>query len=108
MRKLLSVLSLFLFVGVAFATTSKQPQVLEYKDEQMTVQLYDTPCVNKDIHDMGYPKELLDKSHAVVVTVPGLQLEGCWVANDGRVDIVVETGETGSIPMFVFKVVDPI
>jgi hypothetical protein len=114
LHKLLTVLSLFSFLvvgvvpGVA-ATTTKHPSVLEYKDPRgMTVQLYDTPCVNKEILAMGFPKKLLDQSHAATITQEGRQLEGCWLAGDGVADIITQEGETGELPMFIFSVVDPV
>lgn len=107
MKQLLLAL-LFLCSTSIAATTTKHPTVLEYKDEQVVIQLYDTACVNKEILAMGYPQTLLDQSHAAKITIKGEQLEGCWLANDGVVDMVTQEGETASVPMFVFQVVDPI
>lgn len=92
----------FLYVGSVASATA------EYKDENVTIQIYDTPCTSEAVKKLGYDKKLIDLARAGKVSYKGKILEMCWIYNDGEIDIVDETGDTGSIPAIAFKLKDAI
>lgn len=100
MKQLLVLLS-FLLVGVASAAT------VEYKDDNVTIQLYDTPCVSPKMIALAQTeqdKESIKQYNAGKVVFKGKQLEACWVLDVDHIDIVNEEGQTAeNISPLIFK-----
>ena len=103
------ILSLFLFSLIACSPVARSQSIsAEYKDENVTIQLYESPCVSKPILAMGFDAQLIAISKAAKVVTKDVQLDACWIMNDGEVDLVTEDGQTGSVPVQFFHKVDPI
>ena len=100
MKQLLAALFLFLLVGVASAAT------VEYKDDNVTVQLYDTPCVSEKIVALVGK---IDGAQAAQISFKGQVLEACWVLDGDYIDIIDEEGQTAeNVSPSIFQVVKEI
>ena len=106
MSKLLAVLSVFLLFGSAFAET------VEYKDSNVTIQLYDTPCISEKMTSLAKTqedKETIKLYNAGKVSFKGKVLEACWVLDGDHIDIVDEEGQTAeNVSPSIFQVVKEI
>lgn len=99
MKKLLFA-ALLMFSAWASAAT------VEYKDDNVTIQLYDTPCTyEKVIAIVGDVKG----AKAANVAFKEKVLEACWILDVDHIDIIDETGEGAeNVSPSIFKVVQPI
>jgi hypothetical protein len=96
MKQLLLSL-LFLFATSALAAT------VEYKDQDITIQLYDGPCVSKKILDMTGP---VPGANAAKVSFKDKVLEACWILDVDHIDLIDENGEVAeNVSPAIFKVV---
>lgn len=104
-KKLLVLLS-FLYVGSVLAAT------VEYKDENVTIQLYDGPCVSEKMVALAHTeqdKETIKSYQAAKVVYKGKVLEACWVFDVNHIDIVDEEGTAATdVSPEIFKVVQPL
>lgn len=74
-----------------------------------TVVLIAEPCTSEKVKK-SHPDVDLKKHGTARVTYQGRFIEACWIVNQesGTVDIVDAEGDQGSVPVAIFRPVDPI
>lgn len=77
---------------------------------QTTIVLTAEPCTSKKVAKAHPGHADLDKHGTARVTYRGKQLEACWsyLSEQGVVEIIDETGDSGMVPASAFKPVDPV
>ena len=103
---------IFLILSFLFVAATASAATVEYKDDNVTIQLYDTPCVSEKMVAMARTEE--DKAtiklyNAAKVSFKGQVLEACWVFDQDHIDIVDEAGQSAeNVSPSIFKMVQEI
>lgn len=93
---------LFALILAAFPVQAKPPRMV-YQDSRMTVTLIHDACLNQKALSQIAPKHH-GFFRAGIVIWEGKTIGMCWAfTQDGYVQIVDETGDSGVLPLSAFK-----
>lgn len=95
-----------LFAALLLFSTVASAATVEYKDDNVVIQLYDTPCVSEKIEALVGS---VDGANAASITSKGQVFEACWILDVDHIDIIDEQGRTAeNVSPSIFKVVPAI